>query len=409
VRFSTSDDYYDIEKVPPCEVEKTSVTMIVTTAIESKVSDLSETSSVFGKSQSSATSVSSLAIDKRPSVRGGWAYREENGREIATPFNSKKKQEGNGPVPAKSPVLRFRSAKEKFANPPVKMAPAKKTPPKKYWNRTPKKTLVSTRMADLALQLNKNAPAGNRSIKASSIQLTQSHDESNSTQQLQVESVKSAPDAPHDEASSMGDSHASGTLSNSLTSIAESEDVFATLRTIAFKDDCAIPDDESAADALASLLAQPTAEEEGESAADQLPNLLDRDDESAADAFAELLAQPTEDEDDDQTAPTIIRPRVSNQSSAQYTVSTHATYNTDKENSISRVSLNSLHKRAVGESKVNPGQVHQHNKEGLYLSPLQRTPMQARRWRSLAAAANEKQKKLAEQSTNIPARYSRYR
>jgi hypothetical protein len=302
-------------------------------------------------------------------------------------------------------MLRFRSAKDKFANPQLKTTPAKKTPPKKYWNRTPKKSLVSTRIADLAVQLNKNAPSGNRSMKASSIQLTHSNDEYNSTRQLQVKNVQSAPAAPYDEASSLGDSKASVARSISVVSTAESEDVFATLRTIAYEDDGDIPDDESAADAFASLLAQSTEEGDDESAADQFPNLLDRDDESAADAFADLLAQPTEEEDDDQTAPTVIRPRVSNQSSAQYTVSTYATSNTDKENSIRRVSLNSLHKTNVGESKVNPGQVHQHNNQGLHLSPLQRTPMQARRWRSLAAAAKEKEKKLSERSANVPARY----
>ena len=431
VRFSTADDFYKSDTIDNCAVEKTSLSMsrqFVNPAIETKISDLSDSSGAFsnitfpGGPSRICTQATRVQATRVSVERGGnsWKEHEEVNRVVATPFHVKanivNQERGENVVPTKSPMIRFRSAKDKFANPEQKKTPAKKTPPKKFWNRTPKKSLISARIADLNNQLTKNACNNSHSQSTnekSCIQATRSNDEYERTQPsmgFEEMTTKSAPShfrartehVPYDEApfikGSVGQSILPATSTASTHSVSyrtvmsagESDDIFATIRTSSYDlEDLSIPDDESVAD----------------------------------DTFANLLAQSTEDEDDndnddDETAPTVIRPRnvrPSNQSAAQssqYTMSTGGSYNTDKENSVRGPSLNSLHKATSTKSQVNPGQVRQHNHHGLYLSPLQRTPLQARKWRSLAAAAQEKEKlkrfqKQGERNVNPPFAYQR--
>ena len=73
-----------------------------------------------------------------------WEYREVEGKVCATP--SRKKANGTRGLPASSPVLRFNAAKTRFSNPPANEVPSKKTPPKKLSARSPKNTLVASRI-----------------------------------------------------------------------------------------------------------------------------------------------------------------------------------------------------------------------------------------------------------------------
>ena len=421
VRFSAADDFYKRDKIDNCAVEKTSLSMprhYVNPAIETKISDLSDSSGAFSNITFAMEPSRNCAQETRVSLeRGGNSLnnREEHNGVVATPLQVKKnlvnQANKDKSVPTKSPMIRFRSAKDKFSNPEQKKTPAKKTPPKKFWNRTPKKSLVSARIADLNYQLTKNTSNSHSTDERSCIQVTRSNDEYESTHksvEFEEMTTKSAPSqynaraeqVPHDEAPVMEECVGQSILSatsmasaqsvacTTVTSAGESDDIFTTIRTSSYDlEDLSTPDDESVIE----------------------------------DTFANLLAQPTEDEDDnedDETAPTVIRPRnarPSNQSSAQsslYTMSTAGTYNSDKENSVREPSLNSLLKATSTKSQVNPGQVRQHNHHGLYLSPLQRTPLQARKWRSLAAAAQEKEKvkrfqKLGERSVNVPVAFLR--
>jgi len=399
VRFSDTDNFCDIETL-----ERSSVTHMagkfVNADIQTKISDLSETSSMFGAANFKGLPFSN-AGDRTPekaseTAKTHWSYRQGDTNKMTTPVSYK----SNPGVPSKSPMLRFRFAKEKFANPEAKKVPAKKTPPKKFWNRTPKKSLVSTRIADLHYQLTKNARTGSmrRTETAASIQLTRSNDEFESAQRVvkrskERMSMQTAPppiinEFPYDETFAKENerssipSRSSASVSRSASdstvvssSVAsESIDVFTMLRTKSLHHN------------------------------DKIIGNDDDDSVSDDDAFATLLAQPTEedDDDDDETAPTVIRPKGSSQVeyTSRFTMNAYTSSNTDdKENT-------SLHKSALTTSKVNPELVR--HPQNLHLSPLQRTPLQTRRWRSLAAAVQEKEKirtkLLTERSVNGPRR-----
>ena len=100
-----------------------------------------------GNSRSgSASGVESIASSKtQGSIH--WAYREEDGKITATPNLNRKRSTTNGTLPTTSPMVRFRAAKQMFANPSEKVIPTKRTPPKKFFNRTPRKTAVASRQA----------------------------------------------------------------------------------------------------------------------------------------------------------------------------------------------------------------------------------------------------------------------
>jgi hypothetical protein len=448
VRFSEANQYREIQSSKPLKVISNKSSLSVQTKkvpekveapeIETKLSDLTEATildmRVSFDGVSPATTASSLSnrrisfsqplLDElSPESPGSspsnsayedqsrasssneqgsvhWTYREENGKITTTPKFGKKRTTSSKTLPSTSPMIRFRAAQNKFANPSEKVVPVKKTPPKKFANRTPKQDLVSTRITVLNDRLKstrqpvaKNTrrdTGGHRVLAPHRANLVNPifRNSASSTDDNDRRIMRSVTDeeTPFDETGQNISPAAASRLNCSDTS----EDMFAKL--VLGKNEAARND--------ASF------------------SIADTD--ASEDPFADVIKSNYEAEPEIPGA-SIQQRGARFSGNSVYSFATHtsnikryssgSTVVTNKENTVSSTSL---HKQA-GRGQVNPADAYNHHESAanLCLSPRQRTPMQARKWRTMAAAAQEKEsskkstskrsnrKTLSERSVNV--------
>lgn len=353
----------------------------------SSVEGVSPTSLASNYTENDAASTTSS--ERQGSIH--WTYREENGMVTTTPMVGRKVTTGRA-LPAASPVIRFRAAKSKFAVQVQKASPVKRTPPKKFAKHTPGKTLVSNRIFELNDRLkstrqpvSKNPrrdTSGHRVLAPHRANLVNS-DVVRNPLTLGVDyahedrTIKSATSIDENEQTLFVEENSSGeeddTFGKSLPS-SGNDSSFISVATDA--------SDDPFADIINSnYVAEPEPEPEPETSTQRRPASFSG---NSVYSFA----------------------------SSSFGRHSTGTYASKKENSVP---LTNLHKVTV-KGKVNPTDVYRHdNTRSLCLSPTQRTPMQARKWRTLAAAANEKDKSkkstakrgngrrgLSERNINVP-------
>lgn len=316
-----------------------------------------------------------------------WTYREGNGMVTATPMVDRKVTTARA-LPAASPVIRFRAAKSKFAIQTQKASPVKRTPPKKFAKHTPGKTLVSNRIYELNDRLKSTCqPVSKNTRRDTSGHRVLAPHRANLVNSDVVRNplTLGVNYAPEDR------------TIKSATSIVENE------QTLLVEENSSGEEDGSFGKSLPS------------SGNDS--SFISVATDASDDPFADIISSNYVAEPEPETS-TQRRPASYSGNSVYSFASTSfgrhstGTYASKKENSVP---LTNLHKVTV-KGKVNPTDVYRHdNTRSLCLSPTQRTPMQARKWRTLAAAANEKDKSkkstakrgngrrgLSERSINIP-------
>jgi hypothetical protein len=352
---------------------------------EPSVQSLVSSQSVRSSTSSQVTASSSLNSSFH------WAQREENGKVVTTPKIAGRHYPKSSVQPTASPMLRFKAAKTMFANPPKKTAPSKRTPPKKFSARTPKKTLVSNLIQDLHERIQHNHEDQSEVVKprrdtsghqvlaprranlvnpsfAGKQHVTDEEDEGrliprtvSSAEKSEATSARDEPEEAHEAPFDEEASHMS-------------EDVFATL-----------------------------ARDNGDEVVEQDESIAET--EASDDAFAAVmkanLYEPSPRNDDFSLRRATMGSMSTNSMYSYATQSTRSryslgTFGSDKENSVS---LTSLHKKSMGGAPVNPRGMP--GNANLCLSPTQKTPMQARKWRTLAAAAHEKKQRAALSDRNV--------
>jgi len=401
------------------------------------------------------------------------AYPEEHGK-VTTKGN-------DAAHPATSPLKRFNAAKHKFSGQRTKTVPIKKTPPKKFSNRTPKKTLVSSRISELRCKLTndihpqilsdtqvESISAENGSQQKTNFEIEKktglkdtedvadfagdhfvTEESIVTTEDLFTTLLRSETDIDNHSSNSrcetiMNEKKIGSGRNDSIVNYQEqnpkvNEDAFdETARLSNNGERCVFADTEevsiSRADDVFTTLLRSNTETDDESVSesvneprntlqetksektehrrrssqypgrpsisgeDHLSDLVKVDDdlvsiaatECSDDPFAGVLRSNYEVH---QSAGTT---RISTGSrNSVFSFATNSTnresldsYFSDKENSAS---LSAVHKITSG-GYVNPVHAyHPENPSNLCLSPTQRTPMQARKWRTLAAASTEKQ------------------
>ena len=336
-----------------------------------------------------------------------WEYCEVDGKICATPA----KRAGKKGLPTKSPALRFRAAQTKFSvQPEPPTVPSKIAPPKVFSNRTPKKTLVSNRINDInnrlsepsetdATVLQQPQHVGKFFAKGGSVGT--SH-----TQEKHSEDIPSDEETEADEESTVIQQAQREDNQLKPRSWAERNH----RKSIASYNEADLNNIFSPPKQRLSIISCSSKKEKIPSTKGQQERVLvvslsgdesmASEDCSEIDLFQKLMMSNTEDNSSLSTARSSVRRHLSlgttsvstsasNSVRLQHT-SSFQTFDSDKENSLRGPSLNSLHRKThLGQVKTTglkttPG--------SLFLSPTQRTPMQARKWRTLAAAAEEKEK-----------------
>lgn len=342
---------------------------------------------------SSSHDIESTTSSKTPgSVH--WTYREENGKVTTTPNLGKKRSTAHGTLPTTSPMVRFRAAKDKFAHPSEKVVPNKRTPPKKFFHRSPRKTLVSNyintfdaRLTSTRQPESKNPrrdTSGHRVLAPHRANLVNPIFRTPATTNLNdmpITRNETSEETPFDEAEE------------------ESEDRFAKLvlsnAEVDINTSMSIADTDVSDDPFAEIMRSNS----DYGTEPEVPGAPPHD------PFAEIMKSNSDyGTEPEVSGDSSLRRVTSGSINSVYSFASHgssvkpsdvkrhriSTGNFDQENSVS---LNYLHKMSVGRSQVNPADVYKHdNPAHLCLSPTQRTPMQARKWRTLAAAAHEKEK-----------------
>lgn len=448
VRFSEANQYREIQSSKPFKANDTKSSLSVQTkkkvpekvetpVIETKLSDLTEATMLDRRVSfdgvSPATTASSLSnLDDRrisfsqpslgeisPASNGSspsnsefesksrtssaseqgsvhWTYREENGKITTTPKFGKKRTTTISALPTTSPMVRFRSAQNKFANPAEKVVPVKKTPPKKFANRTPKKDLVSTRIN----VLNDRLKSTRQPVAKNTRRDTGGHRVLAPHRANLVNPIfrNSSSSTDHD------DQRIMRSVTNEETPFDETE------RNVS----PAAASRNSSEDMFAKLILG------GNGLARNDVSLSIADTEASEDPFAEIIHSNYEAEPEI-PGPSMPQRGARLSGNSVYSFASHtsnikryssgSTVVTNKENTVS---LTNLHK-ASGRGQVNPADAYNHHDSvaNLCLSPTQRTPMQARKWRTMAAAAQEKEsskksnskrsnrKALSERSINV--------
>ena len=285
-----------------------------------------------------------------------WAYREDNGKVTATPNLNRKRTTNNGTLPTTSPMVRFRAAKEKFANPSEKVVPEKRTPPKTFFNRTPRKTAVASQITKLDDRINDAEQPASRNPRR----------DTNGHQAL----------APY-RANLVNPNFRAPTVSSDLDCENPREEVIAKLRSSSAGIDCntsmSIADTDVSEDPFAEIIMGSNNYSNSEP---DVPGARALGLAITMDTTNSVLSYGSRS-----TSVDLLR---------------HRSQGTGSYDEESTVSLNYLHKMSIDRGQVKPSEVykreHAVKTANLCLSPTQRTPMQARKWRTLAAAAHENEK-----------------
>lgn len=304
-------------------------------------------------SQRSSASCHASISSSKSNSSVHWTYREEDGKITATPNLDRTQPIREGVLATTSPMVRFRAAKEMFANPSEKAIPNKRTPPKKFLNRSPQKTLVASRITNLDARLKSGRQPDHKNPRRDT-----------SGQRVLAPHRANLVNPNFRAPVTMKDTNEKKTedsLSKLVLSNAESDN----------NTSMSIADTDVSDDPFAEIVKYNNYEP-------QIPGtLLLRPVGSGPITSVNKFGGNQDRSSVRQQSG--LRPK-ENLGSASF----------DQE---STVSLNYLHKMPIERGQVNPTDVYKHdNTANLCLSPTQRTPMQARKWRTLAAAAHENDK-----------------